>query len=70
MLESKIFSEIHVMRKTVIDGSNTSGFQRTMLVSQGGNLKVGEKRLGYRRFVLRRMRQNFSVMNKTKQTTV
>ena len=46
MLESKIFSEIHVMRKTVIDGSNTSGFQRTMLVSQGGNLKVGEKKIG------------------------
>ena len=40
MLESKIFSEIHVMRKTVIDGSNTTGFQRTMLVSHGGNLKV------------------------------
>ena len=34
------------MRKTVIDGSNTSGFQRTMLVSQGGNLKVGEKKIG------------------------
>jgi len=46
MLESKIFGEIHVMRKTVIDGSNTSGFQRTMLVSQGGNLKVGEKKIG------------------------
>ena len=45
-LESKIFSEIHVMRKTVIDGSNTSGFQRTMLVSQGGNLKVNEKKIG------------------------
>ena len=46
MLESKIFSEIHVMRKTVIDGSNTSGFQRTMLVSQGGNLKVNGKNVG------------------------
>jgi len=46
MLEAKIFGEIHVMRKTVIDGSNTSGFQRTMLVSQGGNLKVGEKKIG------------------------
>ena len=46
MLKSKIFSEIHVMRKTVIDGSNTSGFQRTMLVSQGGNLKVNEKNIG------------------------
>nr|AIF19610.1 glutamyl-tRNA(Gln) amidotransferase subunit E (gatE) [uncultured marine thaumarchaeote KM3_87_C05] len=46
MLESKIFSEIHVMRKTVIDGSNTTGFQRTMLVSQGGNLKVNRKNIG------------------------
>ena len=46
MLESKIFSEIHVMRKTVIDGSNTAGFQRTMLVSQGGNLKVNGKKIG------------------------
>ena len=46
MLESKIFSEIHVMRKTVIDGSNTSGFQRTMLVSQGGNLNVNGKNIG------------------------
>ena len=46
MLESKIFSEIHVMRKTVIDGSNTTGFQRTMLVSQGGNLNVNGKKIG------------------------
>ena len=46
MLESKIFSEIHVMRKTVIDGSNTAGFQRTMLVSKGGNLNVNGKKIG------------------------
>jgi len=46
MLNSKIFSEIHVMRKTVIDGSNTTGFQRTMLISQGGNLKVNGKMIG------------------------
>jgi len=45
-LESKVFSEIHVMRKTVIDGSNTSGFQRTMLVAQGGNLKINSKSVG------------------------
>ena len=45
-LESKIFSEIHVMRKTVIDGSNTSGFQRTMLVSQGGHIEVSGKKVG------------------------
>jgi len=45
-LKSKIFREIFPMRKIVIDGSNTSGFQRTMLVSQGGNLDVNGKSVG------------------------
>jgi glutamyl-tRNA(Gln) amidotransferase subunit E len=39
-LNSNIADEIHVMRKLVIDGSNVSGFQRTMLVSSGGYLNV------------------------------
>ena len=45
-LKSNIFNEIHVMRKLVIDGSNTSGFQRTMLISQGGHLEVDGKKIG------------------------
>jgi len=45
-LKSNIFSEIYPMRKTVIDGSNTTGFQRTMLISQGGFYKVGEMKIG------------------------
>jgi len=45
-LNSKIFSEIHVMRKTVVDGSNTSGFQRTMLIAQGGHIEVEGKKIG------------------------
>jgi glutamyl-tRNA(Gln) amidotransferase subunit E len=45
-LESNIFNEIYVMRKLVIDGSNTSGFQRTMLVSIGGSLEVNGKKIG------------------------
>ena len=45
-LKSSIFSEIHTMRKIVVDGSNTSGFQRTMLVAQGGHLDVEGKRVG------------------------
>ena len=45
-LNSKIFSEIHVMRKTVVDGSNTSGFQRTMLIAQGGHIEVDGKQVG------------------------
>ena len=45
-LESNIFSEIYPMRKTVIDGSNTTGFQRTMLVSQGGYIDVDGEKIG------------------------
>jgi len=45
-LNSNIFSEIYPMRKMVIDGSNTSGFQRTMLVSQGGYLDIEGEKIG------------------------
>jgi len=38
--------EIHVMRKTVIDGSNTSGFQRTMVVGLDGFLEYKERKVG------------------------
>ncbi len=36
MFHCKIVDEIHFMRKLVIDGSNTSGFQRTALVGING----------------------------------
>ena len=39
-LRSGICTELHTMRKTVIDGSNTAGFQRTVLVSQGGSFEA------------------------------
>ncbi len=45
-LQSKVMDEVHVMRKLVIDGSNTTGFQRTMLVASGGHLDVAGKRVG------------------------
>jgi len=35
--------EVQVMRKTVVDGSNTGGFQRTSVVSLGGEVEVGGK---------------------------
>ena len=35
MLKMKVLGEIRVMRKVVLDGSNTAGFQRTMLVAVG-----------------------------------
>ena len=40
MLGSRIVDEVHFMRKVVVDGSNTSGFQRTALVATGGKLNV------------------------------
>ncbi len=33
---------VQVMRKTVVDGSNTSGFQRTALVGRGGKIETSE----------------------------
>ncbi len=45
-LKSNIFNEIYPMRKTVVDGSNTTGFQRTMLISQGGSYDVEGTKIG------------------------
>ena len=45
-LGARTFREIFPMRKMVIDGSNTSGFQRTMLVAQGGTLRAGGLAVG------------------------
>jgi len=36
LLAAKPIDEIHIMRKIVVDGSNTSGFQRTSLVATDG----------------------------------
>ncbi len=40
------FDEVFTMRKIVIDGSNTSGFQRTALVSTGGYIDTTEGKVG------------------------
>ena len=45
-LGSNVFDEVHVMRKIVIDGSNTGGFQRTAVVGLGGSIDVGGERVG------------------------
>ncbi|HEX2305641.1 MAG TPA: Glu-tRNA(Gln) amidotransferase subunit GatE [Nitrososphaeraceae archaeon] len=41
-----IEDELHVMRKIVIDGSNTTGFQRTTLVGRNGFLDIDGVRVG------------------------
>ncbi len=43
MMNAAPIDEVHVMRKTVIDGSNTTGFQRTCVIALDGWIKVGEK---------------------------
>jgi glutamyl-tRNA(Gln) amidotransferase subunit E len=43
MLNAKPVDEIHVMRKTVIDGSNTTGFQRTCVIALNGEIQVDGK---------------------------
>ncbi|MCW3999134.1 MAG: Glu-tRNA(Gln) amidotransferase subunit GatE [Candidatus Bathyarchaeota archaeon] len=43
MMNMQPVDEVHVMRKTVIDGSNTTGFQRTCTLALDGWIKVGEK---------------------------
>ena len=38
LLNASIFDEIYFMRKVVIDGSNTTGFQRTALIAVNGKI--------------------------------
>ena len=44
-LNCEIPSEIHVMRKTITDGSNTGAFQRTMVIGRNGWLNHGSKKI-------------------------
>jgi len=46
LLNAKIVDEIHVMRKVVSDGSNVSGFQRTMLVAIDGYIETTKGKVG------------------------
>ncbi len=45
LLNCEIPDEFHIMRKTVIDGSNTSGFQRTIIVGMNGHMSYKGKRI-------------------------
>ena len=46
LLHCEIVDAVQFMRKTVIDGSNTSGFQRTALIGTDGYLEVDGKKIG------------------------
>ncbi len=45
MMDVKPVDEVHVMRKVVIDGSNTTGFQRTCVVGLDGAITVNGKKI-------------------------
>jgi len=46
LLNCEIIPVTQIMRKTVIDGSNTSGFQRTLLVARNGWVQTERGRVG------------------------
>jgi Glu-tRNA(Gln) amidotransferase subunit E-like FAD-binding protein len=46
LLNAKVLPLTQIMRKTVIDGSNTSGFQRTVLIAIDGFLETNHGRVG------------------------
>jgi glutamyl-tRNA(Gln) amidotransferase subunit E len=46
LLDMTVVDQVHVMRKIVVDGSNTSGFQRTALVGQDGRIETSEGPVG------------------------
>lgn len=41
-LDAKVPKEIQIMRKMVVDGSNTSGFQRTAMVALDGQIETSQ----------------------------
>lgn len=42
LLEMDVVDQAHVMRKIVVDGSNTSGFQRSSLIATDGTIETAE----------------------------
>jgi glutamyl-tRNA(Gln) amidotransferase subunit E len=46
LMNSSITQTAQVMRKTVVDGSNTSGFQRTALIAYSGAIKTKDGNVG------------------------
>lgn len=52
MMHCEIPDTMQVMRKTVVDGSNTSGFQRTVLIGKNGFIQVGKKKIGINFLIL------------------
>jgi glutamyl-tRNA(Gln) amidotransferase subunit E len=52
MLHARPLDEVHFMRKLVIDGSNTTGFQRTAMVALDGYLEINGRQITVPTFCL------------------
>ncbi len=52
LFNARPMDEIHVMRKVVIDGSNTTGFQRTAIISLNGKINVDRKEIPIQQITL------------------
>lgn len=64
MLHSTPVDEIHFMRKIVIDGSNTTGFQRTALIATGGKIDdVGIETICLEEDASRKIKQEGNVVH-------
>ncbi len=46
LLNAKPLEITQIMRKTVIDGSNTAGFQRTLLIARDGYVETSSEKIG------------------------
>ena len=46
LLDMDVVDQVNVMRKIVVDGSNTTGFQRSMLVGNDGAIETSEGAVG------------------------
>jgi len=74
LMHCKLPHRAQVMRKTVVDGSNTSGFQRTVLIGHDGYIKVGGKKIGINYLILeedaaRRVAEEKETTGKGKSST-
>ena len=46
LMGAKPIPNLQAMRKTVVDGSNTSGFQRTTIVATDGQIEADSSQVG------------------------
>ncbi len=52
LLNGTVVDAIKVMRKTVVDGSNTAGFQRTALIARNGRIESSQGTIGIPTIIL------------------